>query len=119
VALDLALAPALLVAPLVRHSFVEGRVHQPVELIDIHRVDAVLMPLELGLMAPDRFLVLAAFVGVAGVQCIGTHSSTSSSNVNRRSNSVNCASLRAPPAIGVGARTTPGATSSTPADLDR
>jgi hypothetical protein len=65
---DLPLAAILLLAPLVRHSIVEGRIHQTVELVDIHGVDAILKPLVFGLMALDRFLVLAALVGVAGVQ---------------------------------------------------
>jgi hypothetical protein len=67
---DFALAAILLLAPPVRHSIVEGRAHQSVELVDIHGVDAVLKPPVFGLMALDRFLVLVAFVGVAGVQCV-------------------------------------------------
>ena len=45
-----ALATILLLAPLVRNVLMEGRVRQTVELIDIHGVDAILKPLELGLM---------------------------------------------------------------------
>ena len=70
VPLDLALAAILLLAPLVRHFLEEGRVDEPVELVDIHGVDAILKPLVFGLMPLDRLLVLAALVGVAGVQRI-------------------------------------------------
>ncbi|WP_309774556.1 hypothetical protein [Nitrobacter vulgaris] len=67
---DLALAAFLLFAPLVRHFFEEGRIHQSVELIDIHGVNAIVQPLRFRFKPPDRFLVLAAFVGVAGVERI-------------------------------------------------
>ncbi|MFG1271676.1 hypothetical protein [Xanthobacter flavus] len=65
---DLALAALLLLAPLVRHLLEERRVHQPVELIDIHGVDAVAQPLRLGFEPPDRFVMFPALVGVAGVK---------------------------------------------------
>ena len=65
---DLALAAILLLAPLVRHFLEEGRIDQPVELVDIHGVNAIVQPLAFGLKPLDRFLVLAAFVGVAGVK---------------------------------------------------
>jgi len=67
---DFALAAVLFLAPPVRHSLEEGGLDQSIELVDIHCVNAILQRLELGLVAPDRFLVLAAFVGVAGVQRI-------------------------------------------------
>ena len=41
VALDLALATVLLLAPLVGHFLEEGRFHEPIELVDIHGVDAI------------------------------------------------------------------------------
>jgi hypothetical protein len=67
VPVDLALAARLLLAPLVRHFFEEGRVHKSVELIDIHRVDAIVQPLRFGLKPLDRFLVLAGRLG--SVRC--------------------------------------------------
>ena len=65
--MDLALAAILLLAPLVRHFLEERRFDDDVELVDIHGVNAILKPLILGLVPLDRFLVLAPFVGVAGV----------------------------------------------------
>jgi hypothetical protein len=65
---DLAQAAILFLAPLVRHALEERRIDQPLELIDIHGVNALIKPLVFGLMAPDRLLVLAALVCVARVQ---------------------------------------------------
>ena len=65
---NLAQAAVLLVAPLVRHALEERRIDQPVELINIHGVNAVIEPLVLSLMALDRLFALAPFVGVAGVK---------------------------------------------------
>jgi hypothetical protein len=48
----------------------ESRIDEPVELVDIHDVDAILKPFVLGLMPLDCVLVLAPFVGEAGVQRI-------------------------------------------------
>jgi hypothetical protein len=70
VPVNLALAAVLLVAALVRHFIEEGRIYEAVELVDINDVNAILKPLVLGLMPLDRLLVLAPFVGVAGVQRI-------------------------------------------------
>ena len=56
------------VSPLVRHLVEERSVHQPVELIDIHGIDAIFKPFVFGLMALDRLLVLASLVCMAGVQ---------------------------------------------------
>jgi hypothetical protein len=42
-----------------------------VELVDIHSVDAILKPLHLTLMAFDHFVMLLAFVGVAGRRVVG------------------------------------------------
>jgi hypothetical protein len=70
VPLDLTLAALLLLTPLVRHFFEEGGIHQPVELIDIHRVDAIVQPLRFSLKPLDCFVMLAALVGVAGVKGI-------------------------------------------------
>ena len=64
-ALDLALVAVLFIAPLVRHYFIEGGVHHPAELIDIHSVNAIVQSIVFGLMPLDRFLMLAAFVGLA------------------------------------------------------
>jgi hypothetical protein len=60
----------LLLALLVRHFLKEGQINQPVELVDIHGVNTILKPVVFDLMALDRFLVLAALVGVAGVKGI-------------------------------------------------
>jgi hypothetical protein len=65
-------AAVLLVAPLVRHSLEKGRINEAIELIDVHGVDAILKTLVFGLVAPDRLLVLATLVGMAGVQRV-TH----------------------------------------------
>ncbi|WP_368413362.1 hypothetical protein [Dongia sp.] len=64
---DLALAAVLIGAPLVRHFLEEGRVHDAVELVHVHRVDAILKSPIFGLMAFDRFLVLVPLVRVARV----------------------------------------------------
>jgi hypothetical protein len=68
VPIDLSFTAVLFAAPLVRHCFNEGGVHQSVEPIDIHGVDPVLKALVFSLMELDRFLVLAAFVSKAGVK---------------------------------------------------
>ncbi|MGQ0444915.1 MAG: hypothetical protein ACT4O2_07280 [Beijerinckiaceae bacterium] len=52
----------MLLAPLVRHFLEEGRIDEPVELIDIHGVNALIEALVFGLMPLDRFLVLATLV---------------------------------------------------------
>jgi hypothetical protein len=78
-ALDLTLGAVLLLAPLVRHSIVEICTHQPVELIDVHRVDAVLEPLMLSLMALNRSLMLSTPSAWLACSASRTHSSTSSS----------------------------------------
>jgi hypothetical protein len=66
VPLDLALAAMLFLPPLVRHLLEERRVYHPIELVDVHGVNAIVQPVVFGLMAPDRFFVVAALVGVAG-----------------------------------------------------
>ena len=70
VALDFPQAAVLFLASPVRHSLEEGSFDQPIELVDIHCINAIQQPLELDLVAPDRLLVLAAFVDVARMQHI-------------------------------------------------
>ena len=65
---DLALAAVLLLAPFGRHLVEEVAVDAPVELVDVHGVDAVAEPVVFGPEPLDRLLVLAPLVGVAGVQ---------------------------------------------------
>ena len=60
----------LLLPPLVLHPLEERRVDEPVELVDIHGVNALVEPILFGLVAPDRLLVFATLVGVTGVQRI-------------------------------------------------
>ena len=68
--IDLSLAEALLFAPLVRHLLEEGSVHDAIQLVDIHRVDAILQALLLSLMTFDCFLVFPPLIGVAGMKRI-------------------------------------------------
>ena len=55
----------------------KGRVHHPIELIEIHRVNAIIQQIVFGLMALDRLLALTV-VGVAW-RASRTPSRTSSS----------------------------------------
>jgi hypothetical protein len=67
-ALNFAQAAVLLLPPLVRYALEELRIDEAIELVDVHRVNAFIEPFVFALVTPDRLLMLAAFVGVAGVQ---------------------------------------------------
>ena len=69
---DLPLTAGLLGAPLVRQFFKERRINHAVELVHVHSIYPILKPPVFGLVTLDRFLLLPALVGVAGVECV-TH----------------------------------------------
>src|SRR5438876_2405597 len=68
--LDLAQAAVLLRAPLGRHFVEKCAVYAPIQLVQIHGVDAVAQPLVLGMESPNCLLVLAPLIGMTRAQCI-------------------------------------------------
>ncbi|MFO1153854.1 MAG: hypothetical protein U1E42_09370 [Rhodospirillales bacterium] len=67
-ALDIAEAAGLLLAPLPGHFVEEVAADLAVEFVDVHGIDTGLQAIVFRAEALDRLLVLAVLVGVAGVQ---------------------------------------------------
>ena len=64
-ALNVSLAAFLLVAPLRAHALVEAFLNPPIQLVDVHDIDALLESVPFCLKPADRVAVFALLVGTA------------------------------------------------------